>query len=384
LDHQDDRNLSIGKDDIISLLNEISGKKWVLNKKTFQQILCINGLLDINLYIFLEKNRIIDYYTYETIAHRILRRCNSVIPLVKHIESFSKFCDDIENIIHGERYPEAYNIVNQLVIETLSDIEENGVCVNPGLFSTIYPKTTIYHGNTVYTQYNIYTSTGRPSNRFDGVNYSALNKDDQSRNSIVSRFGKTDGKLFLYDYSAFHPRIISYLTGFDKILPASEDIYLYLSELYGTDNISEVKKTTFRQLYGGIEEKYENIRYFANLKSFITDQWNFFCKTGYAITPIFGRKITTNHIQQPSPNKLFNYILQAVETEICIPILNKLNRYLDNQKTKPILYTYDSILLDVHVSELDMLKDIEEILKMNNKFVIKKYSGDSYGKLKAF
>ena len=39
-----------------------------------------------------------------------------------------------------------------------------------------------------YTEYNLYTSTGRPSNKFGGVNFAALNKEDGSRNSFVFIF----------------------------------------------------------------------------------------------------------------------------------------------------------------------------------------------------
>ena len=39
-----------------------------------------------------------------------------------------------------------------------------------------------------YTQYNPYTSTGRPSNRYNGINYAALNKEDGTRDRFVSRF----------------------------------------------------------------------------------------------------------------------------------------------------------------------------------------------------
>ena len=40
----------------------------------------------------------------------------------------------------------------------------------------------------VYSEYNPYTTTGRPSNRFGGTNFAALNKTDGSREKYISRF----------------------------------------------------------------------------------------------------------------------------------------------------------------------------------------------------
>ena len=35
-----------------------------------------------------------------------------------------------------------------------------------------------------YSEYNLFTSTGRPSNRFGGINFAALNKKDGSRETV--------------------------------------------------------------------------------------------------------------------------------------------------------------------------------------------------------
>jgi hypothetical protein len=116
------------------------------------------------------------------------------------------------------------------------------------------------------------------------VNYAALNKDDGSRKSFVSRFGN-NGKLILIDYSAFHPRIISMLTGYQ--LPKNIDAYAYLAKLYFSKqevdetDIASAKQITFRQLYGGIQKQYEHIKYYSHLKDFIANQWSFFNERGY-------------------------------------------------------------------------------------------------------
>ena len=50
----------------------------------------------------------------------------------------------------------------------------------------------------VFSEYNLYTSTGRPSNRYGGVNFPALKKEDGTRESFTSRYEK--GSLVSYDY----------------------------------------------------------------------------------------------------------------------------------------------------------------------------------------
>ena len=56
-------------------------------------------------------------------------------------------------------------------------------------------------GGIEYTQYNLFTSTGRPSNTFNGINYAALNKEDGSRNRFISRF--ENGMLVEFDFDAY-------------------------------------------------------------------------------------------------------------------------------------------------------------------------------------
>jgi hypothetical protein len=88
-----------------------------------------------------------------------------------------------------------------LIIEALSETEQNGIFVDREKFIKHF-EASPDKDDFVYSQYNIYTSTGRPSNRFGGINYSALNKEDGSRECFVSRFG-TEGTMVLIDYTLF-------------------------------------------------------------------------------------------------------------------------------------------------------------------------------------
>ncbi len=79
---------------------------------------------------------------------------------------------------------------------------------------------------------------------------------------------------------------------------------------------------------------------------------------------MFFRRIKECHIESPSPNKLFNYVLQAFETEMAVKTLNELLGALKNKKTKPVLYTYDSILFDAHKEDkMDTIREIKKIME---------------------
>jgi len=261
----------------------------------------------------------------------------------------------------------------------LAEIESNGIYVNEECFKKHFD-AKIYPNGKVYSQYNIYTSTGRPSNHFDGVNYAALNKEDGSRSCFVSRYGE-EGEMVLIDYSAFHPRIICKLVDFP--MDINEDIYKYLGELYFKRKVAEydmeeIKKITMRQFYGGVDEEYKHIKYLTKTNQFIEDNWKFFKTNGYVLTPMFKRKITDRHLKDANPTKLFNYILQATETEIALSAIKLVNDLLRNKKTKSILYTYDSILFDFHKKETYLIDEIMKIMMLGNQFPIKVYKGDSY------
>ena len=56
------------------------------------------------------------------------------------------------------------------------------------------------------------------------------------------------------------------------------------------------------------------------------------------------------------------------------------NKYLRDKKTKAVLYTYDSLLFDFYKDDgTEVLNTIMDIMKMNDRFPIKVYMGQSYG-----
>ena len=63
-------------------------------------------------------------------------------------------------------------------------------------------------------------------------------------------------------------------------------------------------------------------------------------------------------------NKLFNYMIQLLETENNMKVLNDLVPYLKDKKSKLILYSYDSFLFDFKIEDgLGFLTDIKEYIR---------------------
>ena len=81
-------------------------------------------------------------------------------------------------------------------------------------------------------------------------------------------------------------------------------------------------------------------------------------------------------------NKLFNYYLQAIETEVSVQKLDKVQDILIGRTTCMILYTYDSILFDVPLSEAKyVLPNIKNVLE-SVEFPVKCKVGNIYSKMK--
>ena len=103
--------------------------------------------------------------------------------------------------------------VNERMIPILSDIERLGIQVDRGKFFDRWKdnKKSLWFSRT-FTEYNPYTITSRPSNRHLGINYSAFNKKDGSREIFIPPKGK---KFIQFDYDAYHVRLIGKMVKYD-------------------------------------------------------------------------------------------------------------------------------------------------------------------------
>lgn len=348
-------------DNITFDINEV----YVFDKKSFLNIAQLPNMFDAGLVKYLNVNEALK--ETQTSAHTFYQRkfhnmkwVNNIIPITKHIESIRQTRDEfLQYYDVGGGIEKSVKKFDNFYIESLSKVEKSGIWTESGM---------------EYTQYHPFTLTSRPSNNFGGTNYAALNKDDGSRDKFVSRFD--GGKLIQFDYDAYHPRIIGKMV--EEPIPMDVSGHQTLADMYGV-SYSDSKAITFRQLYGGVQDEYIHIPLFKKVSHKIDRLWVEFMRNGYVSTPM-GRKLSKSNLRDMNANKLFNYILQATETELNMMILSKVMDYLENMKSKMILYTYDSYLLDIHPSELSVINDLK-ILIEGNGFPVKMEEGIRYSEM---
>ena len=357
---------------------------FVHDKKAWLQIGGNANVLDIKTLWWYTYGEAYNESHYPTSAHTFywrrhpsLLKINNIVPLQQHLAMCQKIRHYAWPMCMNAKLDDSYLKFNSTYPEVYSQIESNGLCVTDE-----FRMPDIMTDNFVYSQYNYHTSTGRPSNAFRGFNYAAMNKEDGTRSAFVSRFER--GALFEMDFDAYHVRLIAKLIGYE--LPA-DSIHTYFGKFYfdtkdlDADQYEQSKQITFRLLYGGIDKEFLEIPFFRKVNDFVYELWNKCKQRSYVETPILKRKIYKDSITNITANKLFNYYLQALETEVSTPKLQQVLEYLNGYESKLILYTYDSILLDVDYSEAkQILPEIINIMQ-RGKFPVKCKVGDIYNKM---
>ena len=82
-------------------------------------------------------------------------------------------------------------------------------------------------------------------------------------------------------------------------------------------------------------------------------------------------------------NKVFNYLIQLMETESNMRMLTELLPKISGYKSKLILYNYDSFLFDFHLSDgLKFLRKAKGIIEQSGKFPVKVGKGWNYHEMK--
>lgn len=372
--------------DFILIYNHIDGKshhldlststqpKWVWNKKGLLQTdTNIQNIFDISNYNFFEGGKLIpdEVQNQSFISHYtrmgVRENLGKIAPLMKWNEYLKSFIDKFNLPTPSKSW------IDDTMIPLLSDIERYGCRVDEKKFIDRYPNATKHlKGNTLYTEYNPYTVTSRPSNRFGGINFSALNKKDGTREVFVPK----EGHIFLQmDYDAYHPRIIGKLIKYD--LPKTS-VHQWLADQYEVD-YSESKGITFQLLYGGIPEEFDSIPYYKKVREYIEVLWEESSKKGYLST--HNRDIPLSSIEGVNPQKVFNYLLQATETELNMGIMKRMLEFIKQTDIELTLYTYDSFLfsfpLDTPKEHALKLKEIAESFG----FPIKVDWGTDYSKI---
>ena len=298
-----------------------------------------------------------------------VKKLNEIIPLSKHNE----YCSDIYEGMARAYTGENDDYMND-VVKAFTSIEKNGIKVSDDICDIfdIRVKKHISNGK-LYSQYNLWTTTGRPSNSFGSVNFAAL--PPEKRKGFVAE----NDYLVEFDFDAYHLRLIADLVDYDF---GEDSVHEHLAEHYGC-SYEESKQRTFRLLYGGIDkETREKVPFFDLTYNYINKKWNEINRYNSVSTDIYKRKIIYDNYDDLNRNKVFNYLIQSYETESNIKKILSIQDYLLKKKTKLVLYGYDSFLFDFSQQDgVETLTDIKLILEESKHFT-KSKMGLNYGEMK--
>ena len=364
--------------DAINLKDRYIKKTWTLkdvftyDKKKLLHFVKWENITDMQMHYYMSKNEPLPIDEITTNAHEYFYRThyktkniNCVIPIMKHIEWCRKLVDHLKVTVFVKPGSKSvFKIYNDDVIGNLQYIEQSGLQTTNGM---------------VYSEYNPYTATGRPSNRFGGMNFAALNKSDGSRKQFVSRFGK-DGMLVEMDYDAYHLRLIGDVV--DYKFPKGS-VHEHMAKLYKVD-YNEAKSLSFQYLYGHIpDDVLKKNPFFKKVQVYIDEIWDQYKSSNSIKSDIYNKRIRKENLSDMNKNKVFNYLIQLTETESNMRMLTELIPKLEAYKSKLVLYSYDSFLFDFYMPDgLKFLHKVKKIIEQNGKFPVKVGKGWNYHEMK--
>lgn len=354
-------------------------KVYLLDKKWHSYFINVENAIDVYQTILDEKGELQDYNCYTPVhndfyyRHKYLTDINSIIPISKHYERCECMFDVIKPFIGLEQ-----NLPwkNQFY-EAYKWVEEQGIKIDERLFDKFFEtawKARSVSDGKIYTSYNLYNTTSRPTNAFNGINFLAFNKDNNSRAAFIP----SNDVFIEFDFDGYHPRLIANMLNLN--IPTDESVHTVLGRQYfGKDELNEEeyqesKKITFRQLYNGVESEYSRIEFFSRVNLLVESICEEYKRLGFLRLPN-GRKIS---IQSATPQKLLNYYVQCLETVNNINKLLQLKELLKNKKSKVVLVVYDSILVDFNkLDGRETLENIKNILEEGG-YKVKVQLGPNY------
>lgn len=337
--------------------------------KYFDHLKCV----DADMFIWFDNNHpIMIDDSYKKIFsiyrdwYKDLKNINDVIPIMRIVEYARMIRNQfIRNYIENKDSGYvSYELIHRMALE---GIERSGLATNdPG-----HP--------IIYSEYNPYTLTGRPSNMWGKIHLNSLNKTDGTREMIISRF--ENGRLFEFDYDSYHLRLVGHIIGYS--LPKENLHEKFAIKYFGrkelTDDLyQKSKQLSFQQLYGEILLEYD-IEFFRKVHAYIDVLWIEYEEKGYFSSPVSGRKFYARWFTDMNKAKMFNYIIQCVETEENAKVLGRILHYLYEKKSKLVMYTYDAILVDFSPEDgREVLQGIKSIMGGNVGYPVKVKAGINY------
>ena len=346
---------------------KLSSNSLVFNKKTMSYHGFTDGI-DLNSYLHFYINETIDsedFYskTIENFTSRYYNsnKLNQIIPLSKLIE----FAENI--ILYTLPYYKPEKISDKCVeycedfLNVFRFIETNDIPV----------------GDEMKKQnYMWYTATSRPSNAWNGFNFSALNKNDGTRNKIHSRF--PNGKLVQFDYDAFHIKLLA------KILDYKFTKHPYgeiMEQLNLKIPYEDVKAKVFQNIYGNITDQFIQHPFFQRVQAMIDELYSEYQSRGYIESYFYGKRF--RDIQDPTPNKVFNYFLQSLETEYNVRKIKTFLPLLESTGTVFCMYLYDAFVFDIPTESNELISRLKRVFETDG-MTTKCSVGNDFGSIEPY
>ena len=378
-----DEGLNVPKDRIYGILSKAS-KLYTLDKKNLLYHYNLQGAIDLSLLYSMVKYDRLEYSKENNTLNHFYNKfknfpnINQLIPISKLYESCEKVYDQVRHVIEYE-IPSGFDFYNKTATNVFFLLEQSGIGVHYEAYKKMFnPRNPLFNtvDNTVLTSYNLYNVTSRPTNAFNSVNFAAIPKSIEHRKCFVPK-----GDYFVeLDFDGYHLRLLS-----DQIdYPLTkESAHEQLAKQYfnkeeiDEDEYNQAKQINFHAIYGKIPEKWAFLEIFTKIDNYIRELWRRFEDDGEVLAPISG-KVFDRGLKDMHPQKLMNYIMQSLETSRNVLILKEVLRYLQNKKTKLVLYTYDALLFDFYKEDgKETLEKLQEILESDGKYPIKfKYAKD--------
>jgi hypothetical protein len=354
-------------------------KIYVSDKKYHSYFLNHKNLIDLNYVVMDQDNQLLNLDRKTNVHHSFYLRygcdydVNMLIPTAKHYET----CE----LEYKDYFPYFGKESNNSFLDDMTMaykcVEESGIGVDSDCVTTIYSIKCVYHSmvaSKLLGSYNLYNLTCRPTNSFNGINFLAIPKEGAYRKCFVA-----DNYFVEFDFDAYHLRLIAKLIGYE--FPKEESsIHIYFAKQYfesdsvNEEQYSESKTITFKQLYGGIQKKYSHIPFFQKTLEYTNEIFEVYKSKGSFTLPT-GRILKFS--EDMTPVKLFNYVIQNMETKENVGKILEVQEFLLGSNTKLVMITYDSFLFDFDpLDGKETLAAIKEILERGGTKVKYKYGED--------
>lgn len=365
LDHTESEQNSIN----IKELSKIK-RFFVDDAKEFYHLTGLENCYDSKLLSYFNGNKLekpVLPYAFEHLGTAKKQCINKVVPITKVIEYASIKLDTIQSPVNITRPYLKYN----KSLKIFAKLESSGLKITEGPFKKVFKN------GYAYSNFNILTTTGRPSNTFRGINLGALNKNDKTRNQIITRH--KPGMLVEFDYDAYHLRLLSKILKYD--VPDNVSLHQHFADtIYKTD-YAEAKRLSWQILYGNIKVTEKENPFFYKVDQMSDVLWRYFKKNKHFKSHIYKRQFASNNVPDANKNKVLNYFIQSYETEQNIETIRKIQDFLKSRSTNMILYTYDSFLFDLDRTEgLEVILQLKKILNAGS-FPVKVKAGLNYGEM---